>query len=264
MQGRGISAIVHDWSGATGKRRVAAPTRALLIVLAATLAAAPGRAAEAQQPTPAQATPAPSQSPAPPAAATPAPPAGTAATPSATSPAVPLPPAPGVTSDYIIGPGDMIQVFVWRNPELSMVVPVRPDGKISSPLVEDLIAVGKTPSQLARDIEGVLAEYIRNPEVYVIVTNAVSTFNQVKVIGQVRSPQALAYKEGMTLLDVVLAVGGLTDFAAGNRSKLLRKDENGKDQEIKVRLDDLVRKGRLSENRNLKPGDVLMVPEARF
>jgi polysaccharide export outer membrane protein len=158
----------------------------------------------------------------------------------------------------------MIQVFVWRNPELTMLVPVRPDGKISSPLVEDLVAVGKTPTQLAHDIEGVLSEYIRSPEVYVIVTHAVSTFNQVKVIGQVRSPQALPYTEGMTLLDLVLAVGGLTDFAAGNRSKLLRKDENGKDQEIKVRLDDLVRKGRLSENRPLKPGDVVIVPEARF
>src|SRR5512134_3588404 len=126
--------------------------------------------------------------------------------------AEPPKPVSAVGSDYIIGPGDVLQVFVWRNPELTTTVPVRPDGKISTPLVEDMIAVGKTPSQLARDIEAVLAEYVRSPQVNIIVTQPVSAFSQVKVIGQVANPQALAYREGMTVMDAVLAVGGLAPF----------------------------------------------------
>ncbi len=124
-------------------------------------------------------------------------------------------PSAAVGSEYIIGPGDSLQVFIWRNAELSATVPVRPDGKISTPLVEDMVAVGKTPSKLARDIEAVLSEYIRSPQVNVIVTNAVSTFSQVRVLGQVTTPQAVPYREGMTVLDAVLAVGGLGEFAAG-------------------------------------------------
>lgn len=166
-------------------------------------------------------------------------------------------------SEYIIGPGDSLQVFVWRNAELSTTVPVRPDGKISTPLVEDMVAVGKTPSQLARNIEVVLAQYIRAPQVNVIVTNAVSTFSQVRVLGQVAVPQAVPYREGMTVLDVVLAVGGLGEFAAGNRGKIVRV-VGGKTQEIKVRIGDLVNKGDVSQNVPLKPGDVLVVPESRF
>jgi polysaccharide export outer membrane protein len=166
-------------------------------------------------------------------------------------------------SEYIIGPGDSLQVFVWRNEELSTTVPVRPDGRISTPLVEDMIAVGKTPSKLARDIEAVLSEYIRSPQVNVIVTNAVSTFSQVRVLGQVTTPQAVPYREGMTVLDAVLAVGGLGEFAAGNRGKIARV-EGGKQQEIKVRIGDLVNKGDVSQNLPLKPGDVLVVPESRF
>ena len=119
-------------------------------------------------------------------------------------------------------PGDSLQVFIWRNAELSVTVPVRPDGKISTPLVEDMVAVGKTPSKLARDIEAVLSAYIRTPQVNVIVTNAVSTFSQVRVLGQVTTPQAVPYREGMTVLDAVLAVGGLGEFAAGNRGKIVR------------------------------------------
>lgn len=165
--------------------------------------------------------------------------------------------------DYMIGPGDSLQVFVWRNAELSATVPVRPDGKISTPLVEDMIAVGKTPSVLARDIEGVLAEYIRSPQVNVIVTNAVSTFSQVRVLGQVTTPQAVPYREGMTVLDAVLAVGGLGEFAAGNRGKIVRV-VGGRQQEIKVRIGDLVNKGDVSQNLPLRPGDVLVVPESRF
>ena len=181
-------------------------------------------------------------------------------------PAVPVP-AEGqydTTSNYIIGPGDALSVFVWRNPELSVGVPVRPDGKISTPLVEDMVAVGKTPSQLARDIETRLAEYIRSPQVNIIVTGAVSTFSQVTLIGQVGNPGSIAYREGMTVLDAVLAAGGLGEFAAGNRAKLVREDESGKTTETRIRLDDLLRKGKLAENRDLRPGDVLIVPQSRF
>lgn len=175
--------------------------------------------------------------------------------------------APGqydTTSNYVIGPGDAIQVFVWRNPELSISVPVRPDGKISTPLVEDLVAVGKTPSQLARDIEARLAEYIRSPQVNVIVTGASSRFSNVRVIGQVGKPGTVPYREGMTVMDAVLEAGGLSEFAAGNRTRLIRKDESGKQTETRVKVDDLLRKGRLKENLSLRPGDVLIVPESFF
>jgi polysaccharide biosynthesis/export protein len=175
-----------------------------------------------------------------------------------------VPPGAVTSPDYIIGPGDQIQVFVWRNPELSVTVPVRPDGKISTPLVEDLVAVGKTSSQLAREIEKALAEYIRSPQVNIIITNPVSTFSQIKVIGEVTTPQSVPYREGLTVLDAVLAVGGLTQFAAGNRAKIVRKGADGKDTEIKVKLDALVHKGKISENVALRPGDVLIVPTSLF
>lgn len=164
---------------------------------------------------------------------------------------------------YVIGPGDTLQVFVWRNPELSTTVPVRPDGKISTPLVEDMVAIGKTPTALARDIEKVLAEYVRSPQVNIIVTQPVSAFSQVRVIGQVTNPQALAYRQGMTVLDAILSVGGLAPFAAGNRAKVVR-NENGKPREIKVRVDDLVNRGQMKHNLELQPGDVLVVPESFF
>lgn len=165
--------------------------------------------------------------------------------------------------DYIIGPGDEIEVFVWQNPDLSVNVPVRPDGKISTPLDEDMVAVGKTPSQLAHDIEMKLSEYVRSPHVNVIVTKPASVFSQVKVIGQVNRPQAIAYRDGMTVLDAVLAVGGLTDYAAGNRARIVRT-ENGQEKDIPVRLSALVNGGDMSQNLPLKPGDVLVVPESRF
>ena len=189
-----------------------------------------------------------------------------AADPQATSQA----PAPAATAkaagttvgpDYIIGPGDVLQVFVWRNPELSGPVPVRPDGRISTPLVEDMVAVGKTPSALARDIEKGLSEFIRSPQVNVIVSTPVGTLSQVKVIGQVKSPQGVAYREGMRVLDLLFASGGMTDFAAGNRAKLVRT-ENGTQTELKVRLGDLVNKGDMKQNLPVKPGDVLVVPES--
>lgn len=163
---------------------------------------------------------------------------------------------------YIIGPGDTLQVFVWRNPDLSATIPVRPDGKISTPLVEDLVAVGKTPSQLARAIEKVLADYVRSPQVNIIVTQPVSTLSQVKVIGQVAKPQAVAYHEGLTVLDVVLSVGGMSQFAAGNRAKIMRM-QDGKQREIHVKLASLIN-GDMKQNVLMKPGDVLVVPESFF
>lgn len=186
--------------------------------------------------------------------------AGAAEVPPAGAPPVP---SETTSSQYIIGPGDTLQVFVWRNPELSTTVPVRPDGMISVPLVEDMVAVGKTPSQLARDMEQVLAEYIRSPQVNIIVSNPVSTFSQVRVIGQVGQPQAIPYREGMTVLDAILAAGGLGQFAAGNRAKVVRTVD-GRQQEIDVRVADLVNRGDLKQNIELRPGDVLVVPESFF
>lgn len=168
------------------------------------------------------------------------------------------------TSEYRIGPGDELQVFIWRNPEISAKVPVRPDGRISTPLVEDMVAVGKTPTQLARDIEKVLAKYVRTPIVTVIVTGFVGTFSeQIRVVGQATNPKALSYREKMTLLDVMIEVGGLAQFAAGNRATLVRR-VNGQEQVFKVRLEDLMKKGDISANLTMRPGDILIIPEARF
>lgn len=172
-------------------------------------------------------------------------------------------PAAVVSADYRIGPGDSLQIYVWQNPDLSVTVPVRQDGKVSTPLVEDMLAAGKTPSELARDVEKVLAEYVRSPKVNVFVLNAISALSQVKVTGQVKTPQALPFHEGMTVLDAVLAVGGLTDFAAGNRARVVRTVD-GKDQDIKIRLDRLLEKGDMSQNITLRPGDVLLIPQSRF
>jgi len=185
----------------------------------------------------------------------------------AQTPAAPTPAAQTAQAaqspDYIIGPGDEIEVFVWQNPDLSVNVPVRPDGKISTPLDEDMVAVGKTPSQLAHDIEMKLSEYVRSPHVNVIVVKPDSVFSQVKVIGQVVHPQAIAYRQGMSVLDAVLAVGGLSEYAAGNRARIVRMVD-GKETDIPLRLNALVNGGDMSQNVLLKPGDVLVVPESRF
>lgn len=181
----------------------------------------------------------------------------------APAPAPAGPPSQGSDTEYIIGPGDQIQVFVWRQAELSVTVPVRPDGKISTPLVEDMVAVGKTPSQLARDVEKVLSEYVRSPQVNIIVSNALSAFSQVKVVGQVRNPQAIAYRQGMRVLDVVLLVGGVTEFAAPNRARIVRQ-VGGKSTDIKVKLGTLLERGDMKHNHELRPGDVLIVPQAMF
>jgi polysaccharide export outer membrane protein len=166
--------------------------------------------------------------------------------------------------DYLIGPGDVLQVFVWREPELSVEVPVRPDGRISTPLVEDMVAVGKSPTQLARDIEGVLSEVIRSPQVNVIVQSFLgASGDQIRVLGQVTEPSSVPFRERMTLMDVMIEVGGLTDFAAGNRSRVVR-NVDGRSEEIRVRLDDLLKKGRVDQNMPMRPGDVVIVPEAVF
>lgn len=192
----------------------------------------------------------------------PATPAPQATAPEATE-AAPLAQHPAVGANYLIGPGDTLQIFVWRNPELTATVPVRPDGKISTPLVEDMVAVGKMPSQLARDIEKVLSEFIRSPQVNVIVSVPVSAFSQVKVIGQVTTPQSIAYREGMRVLDVILATGGLAPFAAGNRAKIVRTVD-GKETTLRVKIANLINKGDMTQNLEMRPGDVLVVPESRL
>jgi polysaccharide biosynthesis/export protein len=166
-------------------------------------------------------------------------------------------------AQYLIGPGDQLQIFVWNHPELSPTVPVRPDGRISTPLVENMVAVRKSPSQLAHDIEVVLAEYIRSPKVNVIVTLAQSVYSQVKVVGQVAHPQAVPFHDGMTVLDAVLQVGGLGPYAAGDRARIVRV-ENGTSHEIRVKLARLTQKGDMKQNLPLQPGDVLVVPQAFF
>ena len=173
-------------------------------------------------------------------------------------------PRPRIDIPYLVGPGDMLNVVVWRSPELSVTVPVRPDGKITTPLVEDLQASGKTTSQIARQMEQVLSRYVQNPVVTVIVTSFAGPYSQqVRVIGEAAKPQALAYRENMTLLDVMIAVGGITDFAAGNRASILRT-EGGKSRQFGVRLTDLIRGGDLSANVQMRPGDVLVIPQSYF
>ena len=179
-------------------------------------------------------------------------------------PPAPADPGGAVDAPYLVGPGDSINIVVWRNPELSMVVPVRPDGKITTPLVEDLPASGKTANQLARDIEKALAKYIQSPVVTVIVGGFVGPYGQqIRVIGEAAKPQALPYRENMTLLDVMIAVGGITDFAAGNKASILRTS-GGKTQQFGVRLVDLVKGGDLSANVAMRPGDVLIIPQSFF
>jgi polysaccharide export outer membrane protein len=177
------------------------------------------------------------------------------------------PPAPKVaaTADYIyvIGPLDTVNIIVWRNPEISMSVPVRPDGKITTPLVEDLPALGKDSTTLARDIEKALSKYIRDPVVTVIVTNFQGPYDQtIRVIGEAAKPQTLAYRQNMTVLDVMIAVGGLTDFADGNAASIFRTVEGGKS--YSVRLRDLVKRGDVGANVDVKPGDILIIPQSWF
>ncbi len=166
--------------------------------------------------------------------------------------------------DYLIGPGDGVSIFVWRQSELSTSVTVRPDGKITTPLIEDVPASGKTPTQLARDLEKVLATYVRDPIVTVIVTRFIGPHDQqIRIVGQAANPMAVPYSEHMTLLDLMIAVGGLTDFAAGNRAVVVRR-ANGTAEQFNARLDDLLRRGDISANAPVMPGDILIIPEAWF
>jgi polysaccharide export outer membrane protein len=166
--------------------------------------------------------------------------------------------------NYLIGPGDHLQVVVWREAELSVDVPVRPDGRISTPLVEDMMAIGKTSSQLARDIEEVLSEFYQSPTVTILVQSFVGTFqSQVTVLGAVASPGSYPYREGMTVLNVLIEAGGLTQFARGKKGQLNR-GEGSEREEFKLRLDRLMEKGDLEENMDLQPGDIIVVPQAIF
>ncbi len=165
---------------------------------------------------------------------------------------------------YVIGAGDVINIMVWNNPELSMSLPVRPDGQVSTPLVEDVRASGLTPTALARNIERDLERYLRDPVVTVIVTQFRGPYQrQVRVIGQAAQPQALQYREDMTVMDVVIAVGGITEFAAGNRASIVRRVD-GEEVQLRVRLDDLVNGGDISANVDMLPGDILVIPESFF
>lgn len=163
---------------------------------------------------------------------------------------------------YRIGPGDQLRIFVWRNPELTTAVPVRPDGRISVPLLEDVVASNKTPTDLAREIEKRLAQYIQDPFVTVIVTGFVGPYTeQIRVVGQATKPQSIPYRANMTVLDAMIAVGGLTEFAAGNRSTLIRSVD-GVNKEYRIRINDLLNDGDISANAELLPGDVIIIPES--
>lgn len=171
----------------------------------------------------------------------------------------------GILPEYKIGVGDALQISVWRNPELSLAVPVRPDGKISMPLVGDIMAAGTTATQLSEVIVKSLSGYVRNPQVTVIVANPSSSDFQlrVRITGAVQAPQSIPFREGMTVLDLVLLAGGPNEFASSNKAKLLRK-VNGKWQVYKVKLDDLINKGDLTTNYTLQPSDTISVPERVF
>jgi polysaccharide biosynthesis/export protein len=183
-----------------------------------------------------------------------------------------LPPASFVTSqegpgeEYVIGPLDTLTIFVWRNPELGAKVQVRPDGRISTPLISDMPAVGKTPTMLAQDIKVQLSEYIREPLVSVIIDNFSGTYSQqVRVVGATEKPASIPYRANMTLLDAMIAVGGLSEFAAGNKARLVRYDRGtGRQREFNVKLGDLLRKGDTEANVRLAPGDVIIIPESSF
>lgn len=165
--------------------------------------------------------------------------------------------------NYIVGPGDTLNITVWRNPELSSSVPVRPDGKVSTPLVDELVAQGKTSTQIARDVEQALSKYVRDPVVTVIVTSFVGPYSeQIRVVGEAAKPQFLPFKQKMTVLDVMIAAGGLTDFADGNNATIVRASEGNK--RYSVRLNDLLKRGDISANVEVLPGDILIIPQGWF
>lgn len=173
----------------------------------------------------------------------------------------PVCPEPQEQVEYKISAGDNLEIFVWRNPELSTAVPVRPDGRISIPLIEDMVASNRTPTQLARDMEVVLQEYLRNPKVNIIVASQ-GAANNIQVVGEVTTPQAVPFREGIRLLDIIVEVGGLTDFAAGNRS-IVSREVDGQRNECVVAVTHLL-SGDMSQNIKLYPGDVVVVPQSRL
>ena len=181
-------------------------------------------------------------------------------------PATPSTMTEGPSEEYVIGALDELTIFVWRNPELGAKVQVRPDGRITTPLITDMPAVGKTPSMLAEDIRLQLSQYIEEPLVSVIVNSFAGTFSQqVRIIGATEKPASIPYRANMTLLDAMIAVGGLSEFAAGNRARLIRFDkESGRQKEYALRLNDLIKKGRSRANVMLAPGDVIIIPESMF
>jgi polysaccharide export outer membrane protein len=180
----------------------------------------------------------------------------------------PVPDTPPVTqaADYVIGPGDALSVFVYRNPELSADLPVRPDGRLSLPLVPDIEAAGRTPTQLAKQIEERLKEYVRDPNVTVMVRSFIGpTSRQIRVIGEAAQPKAIPYREGMSVLDVMIEVGGLTRYASGNRAEIARRGPDGAAPQVfRVRLADLLRDGDISQDVQMQPGDTLIIPQAWF
>ena len=185
---------------------------------------------------------------------------GLAAGPATAQPATP----PGETSKYLIGPGDMLQISVWHNPELSTNVPVRPDGRISTPLVTDVVAAGRTPEELGHDIETRLKKFVSDPLVTVMVSSFVGPYSQqVRIVGEASTPKALPYLAHMTVLDAMISVGGLTPYASGNRAKLVRR-VGGKETETTLRLSDLLKSGDLSANTELQPGDIIIIPQSFF
>jgi len=182
--------------------------------------------------------------------------------------APPLPPAPPASSlpsaEYRIGPGDALNIFVWRNPELTLTVPVRPDGRLSIPLVEDVVAIGKSPTTLAREFEERLSKYVKEPLVTVIVEGFVGPIpEQIRVIGEAAQPRALPYRADMTVLDVMIAVGGLTKYAAGADSVIIRTAQ-GEQNTYSVHLNSLIRDGEIENNVALRPGDILIIPQRLF
>ena len=178
-----------------------------------------------------------------------------------------LPQAPATAGvgdyNYVIGAGDGLNISVWRNPELSMSVPVRPDGKVTAPLIDEIVTQGRTPTELAREVEKALSKYVRDPIVTVIVTSFVGPYSeQIRVVGEAAKPQVLPFKQKMTILDVMIAVGGLTDFADGNGATIVRASEGNK--QYTVRLKDLIKRGDVSANVEMKPGDILIIPQGLF
>jgi len=178
--------------------------------------------------------------------------------------AAPAPSFAAPAAGYVIGLGDSLQIFVWKNPDLSTTVPVRPDGRISIPLVQDIESAGKTPTQLARDIEARLEMYFTDPIVTVIVSGFVGPdTQQIRIVGEAVQPKALPYRANMSVLDAMIEVGGLTTFAAGNRASLVRTI-NGQQTSTTIRLEDLLNDGDLSANTPLQPGDIIIIPQSFF